>query len=388
MTSDIGRQIAGSLRIWVLLDNRRVRQVTIESSRPVTAAHVLRGRTPGEAVQLVPLLFSLCGKAQAVAAATACERALGRSTEPGESARRHYSLNLERVREHALRLLLEWPLMLGLHADQTGASQILSLHRSLQAATQALPARGEAVSAAALQALIKRVRACTLGVQWQSAAALPWAPEPEGTADPAMVPRLFRALENRGWSRLAAETEIEPLEDLPAADWCRILATARTDFPAHPEIAGQPRENTSYARLSATRSLQRSRTHWGGGLASRLMALAFELDTALQQLAAGFTDPAGEALVRSSRGSCGEGIAVVEAARGRLIHQVALREGRIDHYLVSAPTEWNFHPRGAAAKALERLPFDDAEDYRAKARAVIGAIDPCVGYELEVAGHA
>lgn len=385
MTSNTSQQIAGSLRIWVQLDSRRVRQVCIESSRPLAAAQVLRGRTPEEAVQLVPLLFSLCGKAQSVAAATACEQALGHPTEPAESARRHFSLNLERVREHALRLLLEWPLMLGLQADQTGAAQILRLHRSLQAAGGTSP---PAETAAACQALIKRVRECILGDQWRPTEPVPWVPGPEGTSDTAMVPRLFQTLERRGWSRLGADAEFTPLEALPVEDWRQILADADTGFSARPEVAAQPRENTPYARLSTTRTLQRSRARWGCGLASRLAALAIELDIALQRLETGGDGPAEEEWVRSGRGPDGEGFAVVEAARGRLIHQVSLRDGRIDHYLVSAPTEWNFHPRGAAAEALKRLPFASTEDYRARARALIGALDPCVGYELEVADHA
>ncbi len=49
----------------------------------------------------------------------------------------------------------------------------------------------------------------------------------------------------------------------------------------------------------------------------------------------------------------GQGIAQVEAARGRLVHRVVLESGRITRYQILAPTEWNFHPDGVLVQGLK-----------------------------------
>ena len=52
----------------------------------------------------------------------------------------------------------------------------------------------------------------------------------------------------------------------------------------------------------------------------------------------------------------GVGLGQVQAARGLLVHRVAIRAGRVADYRILAPTEWNFHPQGAAALGLATLP--------------------------------
>jgi hypothetical protein len=52
---------------------------------------------------------------------------------------------------------------------------------------------------------------------------------------------------------------------------------------------------------------------------------------------------------------------------------------------VLAPTEWNFHPEGAAAQALAGLP-SDAPDLAPRVRLLMAALDPCVPFELTPKG--
>jgi hypothetical protein len=56
----------------------------------------------------------------------------------------------------------------------------------------------------------------------------------------------------------------------------------------------------------------------------------------------------------------------------------------VRRYRILAPTEWNFHPDGAAAQALMRLPAQDPAFLRRLAAMLINAVDPCVGYDLRV----
>jgi Ni,Fe-hydrogenase I large subunit len=78
------------------------------------------------------------------------------------------------------------------------------------------------------------------------------------------------------------------------------------------------------------------------------------------------------------------GLAQVEAARGRLVHRVEVERGSVRRYQILAPTEWNFHPDGAAARALLNLPAGEAALQRRLAAALINAVDPCIDYDLVV----
>ena len=51
--------------------------------------------------------------------------------------------------------------------------------------------------------------------------------------------------------------------------------------------------------------------------------------------------------------------AMAEMARGLLVHAVRVEGGRIADYAIVAPTEWNFHPRGALFRELSGRPVRD-----------------------------
>ena len=78
------------------------------------------------------------------------------------------------------------------------------------------------------------------------------------------------------------------------------------------------------------------------------------------------------------------GLAWVEMARGLLVHWLCVdAQGRVERYGVLAPTEWNFHPQGAAAQVLRALDAKQPAPQLAAAAAVlVAAFDPCVDYEL------
>jgi Ni,Fe-hydrogenase I large subunit len=71
----------------------------------------------------------------------------------------------------------------------------------------------------------------------------------------------------------------------------------------------------------------------------------------------------------------GQALAWCEMARGLLLHWVQLdAQGAVQDYRVVAPTEWNFHPDGALARALAALPASDT----LAASTLAAAFDPCV----------
>ena len=98
----------GCVRLRLSIDNGRVADVKVASERPVVA-QALRGRPADAAVQLVPLLFALCGKAQGRAATLALEAARGTD----HPARLDPAIQHEALREHVWRWLLDLPPLCG-----------------------------------------------------------------------------------------------------------------------------------------------------------------------------------------------------------------------------------------------------------------------------------
>ena len=99
---------AGCVRLRLACAAGRVSAVQVGSERP-DIERVLRGRTADQAVRLVPLLFALCGEAQAHAAILALAAARGEECAP----RLEPNVQREVLREHLWRWLLDLPMLLG-----------------------------------------------------------------------------------------------------------------------------------------------------------------------------------------------------------------------------------------------------------------------------------
>jgi Ni,Fe-hydrogenase I large subunit len=66
------------------------------------------------------------------------------------------------------------------------------------------------------------------------------------------------------------------------------------------------------------------------------------------------------------------------------VHRIAIQAGRVADYRILAPTEWNFHPQGAAALGLATLPDADDATLRRLAGLFVTALDPCVAYDVRL----
>lgn len=102
----------GRVRIVLTLAGDALAGVSVHCERPDIAA-ALHGKPADEAVALVPLIYALCGQAQGVAARAALAAARGQATAAHVDAR----VVAEAAREHAWKLLVDWPKQLGLAPD-------------------------------------------------------------------------------------------------------------------------------------------------------------------------------------------------------------------------------------------------------------------------------
>lgn len=80
----------------------------------------------------------------------------------------------------------------------------------------------------------------------------------------------------------------------------------------------------------------------------------------------------------------GQGVGLVEAARGSLGHWLRIKNGRIINYQIIAPTTWNFSPRdqngvrGGLEQALLGAPVRNGEREPVAVQHIVRSFDPCM----------
>jgi len=359
--------------------------VKIGSTRP-EAARVLIGKTPEQVLSMVPLLFSLCGNAQAYAALQACRAAMGMPTEPEADAARECLVQLETVREHAWRILLDWPGLLDGAADKDSVARLLKVDRQFKSClfgdSEAfkLDSRLQ-IDAMRLQGLLDELtglidRAIFGGGQNRFLALTDEGQLQDWLdGNMALAAQLLNTLYQRGWQALG-NCNVAGLPSLVPAELNRQLQnTDLSTFCRMPQWLDQCCESTPFSRQHSRPLLADLHSRYGNGLLPRFVAVLFEVAA----IPRGLKPSLG---TMSAYAADCVGLAQVQAARGLLIHRLALRQGRVYDYRIVAPTEWNFHPDGVLAQGLKSLQAADADGLRQQEEWLINAVDPCVQYRL------
>ncbi|UKJ74646.1 nickel-dependent hydrogenase large subunit [Azospirillum brasilense] len=389
--SGTGAGLEGVVSVWLRTADGRVRAVSVQVRRPA-AARALCGRTPDEAMRLVPLLFSLCGTAQSLAALEALEGALGLDAHPHTTARALLA-EAEAATNHAWQVLMDWPARLG-EAPQPKElaglrAAAAAIHPALYPARDGLHLGGgslrpdRAALTAAIAALREGVeRAVFAGPAPTDGAALErWA---GAGATPAA--RLTRRLLAPGMAGFGA-CGVAALEPHPAG-WFGERLSADAAFSENPRQDNAPAHTGPLARRTAHPLVAALLARHGSGLAAhaaaRLVELA-ELAELAERLASWVERLNDAELVPDAEADAtrrGAGSGVVETARGRLAHWLRLEDGRIADYRIAAPTEWNFAADGPLAQGLAGTAADAGLAERAGL--LVAALDPCVAAAITI----
>jgi len=384
----------GALTVHLSWDGRRVRDVAISSSRPFAIGRLLTGRDPDEAAALLTRLYSLCAEAQGAAAHCALDAARGSEPDPRRIALLETRVLLETVQEHVWRLLLDWPAAMG----HGGLPQVVATARRaigaeltrLDADARNADAHNAAAErlaplAAELAALLEQQ---AWGVDldtWRSltdaTALAQWTAEAR-TLPAALLGELHARHPDAGRSDV-------PL--MPNASLSQLLDAvvpalrANADFARAPAWAGTPVETGPLARCQAHPLIAALCAHDGRTAAMRMLARLNELALGVARLRG--TSPAADTprVLRQAAIGPGEGLGLVETARGLLLHRVRVEAGRVAAWDIVAPTEWNFHPQGPLARGLRGTAAGDPGSLTRAARIAVQAIDPCVACHIEVA---
>ena len=335
------------------------------SSRPDWVAKL----APGTAAELLPAklasIFSSCGEAHRLCASLAIEAAQGRNDAiPAAALQR---LQIETLREHVRRIAMEWPAKL-VHGPQRSEVQQRAIASLKQAPVlPGMPLDAWLHGGADFQGWIET---CWLGLP-----ARAWL---DGWAN---GPREWLA----SWSS-GAQGWLPELLRLSHADADGMHCAA----PALRVHAGEDKLKRFADQLTAQRFTSRAPL-WRNACAetgawTRLCEPSPEIyQTPWLRLGARLAEAVRLVQPGARRLSAGRvvlgdgrGLAWVEMARGLLMHLVVLDGERVAHCEVIAPTEWNFHPQGAVAEALESL----SDDSPARIIALMTAYDPCVNYQI------
>ncbi len=355
--------LRGKLTLKLHLELGRVASVSIVSTRP-QAALLLKGKSPVHAVRLAPLIFSLCGGAQGVAAQAALMAAQGGTPDSLQLADWAGAIRREAAAEHLWRLMMDWPQLLCMDRPE---AEYASCRR------HCLQAKSDGALAAALQAPLSRLLGM-LPAEWLAQDQRAFESWRETSS--ALGAQVLRRL-----SGAARESAVPFLPSGAAADWVERVGGIGAggngaEFCKQPVWRGEPHETGPLARQHE-HPLIAPLLDQGRRIEARMAARLAEL----AQWACG---EFGQPRDWIDAAPCGgqAGLARVETARGVLLHRASVESGAIADYAMVAPTEWNFHPHGAFAAEAGYSTGQGEADAMLWARELALSLDPCVDYEV------
>ncbi len=394
------KYIEGRIEIDLYSAENKDNRVEIKSSRPLQAVKIMIGKKPEDALQVIPLLYNICGLAQARTALLALQQCRFIEINPAMESAREILLLVETAREHLFRILVDWP---GLFAVDIPVSDIKIVKPPLSGQqTREFSAKlfknGDAFSFKSklqpdlpgLKNLVDNLRQElrdrvfeTDPDGWLAMDDLEglyrWADDCQGIAGQSI-----KIICDQNWQAEGASA----CSHLPRLDGKELLARLNADnadeFIARPEWRGTPQETTPLSRNLKHPLIQSLEKQYANGLITRWMARLVELARIPRQIEDWLVKLEQANNQTLTQPMLNTGLAQVEAARGRLIHRSQLKHDKIAQYQIIAPTEWNFHPEGLVANSLARLSAKDPAQLEQLARLVINTIDPCVGYELRI----
>lgn len=355
---------------------------TLVSSRRDWAAWVTRGLPAADLATKLGGIFSLCAHSHRLCADMAV--AAARGLLPTDHLTAGRSLQHETLREHVRRIGLDWPRQLApepafdlIRERALAALQSCPLFHSVTPSPSgALSGEVSAELLTWLEAQLLNMPARQWLARWEDAAAAwlrTWSTQAEGWLP--LLMQQSRSIADK--PRLSAPSlrvhgSMAELTAL-AADM------SQPDFTRQPIWRGQCAETGTWTRLREPNP-DAFDTPWlmlGSRLAELVrLSLPDEPDrTGASWLSMGSLSPGLQ-----------EGVAWVEMARGLLIHHVQLNgdgeHARVAACHVLAPTEWNFHPQGAVAQALEAFKSPTTPRVCREIDLLISAYDPCVKYQF------
>lgn len=387
--------LLGKVHVQLSLHQGAVAAVRVDNQRPNQAAKVLVGTSLEQGLTRLPLMYTLCGMAHGrcafMAAAVLRQQAVTLELELWQSR----LVQLEILREHSWRLLVDWPRLASMPDATYALSQLfkaVNLYRQQLLVPVQDPFDLNLLALARFTPQIDPAPAiieetlehALFGIPVEAWCALETVEDLQEWAhlSDTLAAGLVRLLFQQGWCDTGAIPS-QPLAAL-APEWLaqQLLSD---EFMQTPAVCGEVRETGAGVRAQSP-LLAAIQDSFGFGLLRRVVARLTELGRlvmSLRQAAAEPLTPEEPGYCQATRLNAGEAVAQISASRGQLIHWLKWSPDQIENYKILAPTDWNFQAKGPLTRALYRLRGTD-EEIRTKTNLLINCMDPCVDVELHI----
>ena len=318
----------GKLTLVVIRDGYSVSATQIRSTRPM-AAQILKGKTPEQVLQIVPLLFSVCGRAQGAAASAALQAA--QQGKLAASATVERTIVCEAMQEHLWRVMLDWSKLLGLPQQEQRFTAWYSMLRKIGAGETDMPV------------FLSEFERDGLGMplaEWRSLDSYHALQIWFSKAHSPMAQLLFKLDELKhdkpaqNSSRLLPAWTAAEAQKACAGKW-------NAGFSARPEWLGDAAETGAWTYFADNHLLLDVRKQGRSNALIRLLARVMDV----VELASGCAAPRLDV----TSPAAGEGISVVRTARGLLMHHVLSGGGNCAGICncgadgMELPSAWRFH---------------------------------------------
>jgi len=362
----------------------RVANAAVCSERPFTISRLFERAPPEQIMARMSAVYGICRYAHLTAAARGFAAA-GHQISTETLMLLHIKARVEEIVEHAWRLFLELPQLLG-QAPLAGPASGLQ-----QFARTALASQNTGDLEKLITRQFSRLEK-TLGM-----AGIPLNKEPASLKSwnqgDQPLPNLFRLVaalagNSNHHSASAAHEFLSGFSKAEAQTMIKIIEN-------EPEMIQRPRWNQSQPE---TGPLGQQANHpWLATRAGqqlpatlrRLAARLLSLKAQFQALRPGTACPLAEASAPETLHQFTSGpdtwiLSQRQTARGLLLHQQTWCHGQLTHYRILAPTEWNFHPQGPCWQELQKLTGKNPSALIQKAKLACLGLSPCVPVKIAI----
>ena len=377
-------------RVLIDLPRRPGSPVAVELARPGDINRVLCGQTPPSALQLLPAVYAVCAIAQSHAAVCALEQAMGVSVSPATANARKALTAMETLREHLLRIALDWPGFIGTAPRGADIRPVMTTVARLSKAlfgnqpafapgNEAHPDRDAAMAIVDEAEALLEAEVFAEPLQWWRARTTGADIEEWLATANTVASGVLHRVTSDGWSTVGA-TPAVCLQRLSSVAVRRWLQTGRLEDLIRTGSAQRPvPETTVYSRHIEDPMLA---AFSGNGLAPRLFARLVELARLPSELRMLIGEQKHDA--EPMLDADGFGWSAIDAARGLLVHAAQMQDGVIANYRILPPTRWNFDCEGVAKRCLSTLSNCDEGEKLRQAHLIVNAIDPCVAHNIRM----
>lgn len=385
--------IEGEIKINVVAKSGMVETVSITSTRPLHITQLFKDKSIETVADLINTLYHLCNTAHRFSYLQLLDNSGVISLSKNEISAYQLLLDLETIREHCFSISTKWRQDTAKAID-TNIVKILTtlkeINTTLFTESDPLSLMDKELHAFSdidklIVKLENQIKLLLIGDQSEDVYPFVdydsfnnWLQKSDSQSA-----NFLNSLKKNNFDNLG-DVEAFHLPDLNPKRVGKLMQN--TGFIKQPTYQDTIYESTPYSRQSNHKLIKQLFNIYGNGLFARSVAQLLEVFELLNNIKSRYTGIEFEKISYEiqSFGVESKSLVCLEAARGRLFHQMSTEGGKIKSYQILAPTEWNFHPQGVLSRMIEVITYKNEKDLIDQIMLLANAVDPCVGYSIEI----